>query len=642
MTEKTVLVVGSGLSDVYVNLDPRLNPFEFDEAGTPWLDLQFDERDYPYFQQTPVLGGAAVTLEALQQLGCTATLASGELAWRDGRVQKQRDAKLPTRFILCRNQRVAYLSPRERRVSVWRAPSVPVDWVLVDRSAELDKALVAQIQRFLGLANHTQLAVHLRPSAGPLAYQLAQMAQLVFVEDAVTAKKLPRQVAKLQIRPDRLCYFAADSEASTPPVTAEIATASPQGPAATETATPQCVHLDWQLDKAGFVTHLTTYSVAAATFLASRLQEEPVETALLKARLNAERTRLDGSLSQSELTQAITEIEEEKVNVREIAACMVAPGKGILAADESGGSTAKHFAEFDIPDDVQHRRDYRNLLLSLPDLPDYINAVILFDETTRQLADNGQNFVDFLTGKGIIPGVKVDQGLENFPNSSEQFTKGLEGLPERMRAYFQQGLRFAKWRSLFVIDPDQQTPSDWAITKVCADLAEYARICQAAGIVPIVEPEVLHDGNHTIETAAATQRRVLKELFRQLERANVDLPGVILKCSMVLAGGAAEHQSTPEEVGAATGEVLRECVPAEVAGVVFLSGGQGVERATENLRAVEACGPYPWPVTFSFARALQWPALETWRGDNANIAAAQEVYRQRLVANCQALKTAEK
>ena len=607
MTGKTVLVVGSGLSDVYVNLDPRLNPFEFDEAGTPWLDLQFDERDYPYFQQTPVLGGAAVTLEALQQLGCTATLASGELAWRDGRVQKQRDAKLPTRFILCRNQRVAYLSPRERRVSVWRAPSVPVDWVLVDRSAELDEALVAQIQRFLGLANHTQLAVHLRPSAGPLAYQLAQMAQLVFVD-----------------------------------VMAEIATASSQGPVATETATPQCVHLDWQLDKAGFVTHLTTYSVAAATFLASRLQAEPVATALLKARLNAERTRLDGSLSQSELTQAITEIEEEKVNVREIAACMVAPGKGILAADESGGSTAKHFAEFDIPDDVQHRRDYRNLLLSLPDLPDYINAVILFDETTRQLADNGQNFVDFLTSKGIIPGVKVDQGLENFPNSSEQFTKGLEGLPERMRAYFQQGLRFAKWRSLFVIDSEQQTPSDWAITKVCADLAEYARICQAAGIVPIVEPEVLHDGSHTIETAAATQRRVLKELFRQLERAGVDLPGVILKCSMVLAGSTAEHQSTPEEVGAATGEVLRECVPAEVAGVVFLSGGQGVERATENLRAVEACGPYPWPVTFSFARALQWPALETWRGDNANTAAAQEVYRQRLVANCQALKTAEK
>lgn len=620
MTGKTVLVVGSGLSDVYVNLDPRLNPFEFDEVGTPWLDLQFDERDYPYFQQTPVLGGAAVTLEALQQLGCSATLASGELAWRDGRVQKQRDAKLPTRFILCRNQRVAYLSPRERRVSAWRAPSVPVDWVLVDRSAELDEALVVQIQRFLGLANHTQLAVHLRPSAGPLAYQLAQMAQLVFVEDAATTKKLPQQVAKLQIRPDRLCYFAADSEAST----------------------AQCVHLDWQLDKAGFVTHLTTYSVAAATFLASRLQEESVEVALLKARLNAERTRLDGSLSQSELTQAITEIEEEKVNVREIAACMVAPGKGILAADESGGSTAKHFAEFDIPDDVQHRRDYRNLLLSLPDLPDYINAVILFDETTRQLADNGQNFVDFLTSKGIIPGVKVDQGLENFPNSSEQFTKGLEGLPERMRAYFQQGLRFAKWRSLFVIDPEQQTPSDWAIEKVCADLAEYARICQAAGIVPIVEPEVLHDGSHTIETAAATQRRALKELFRQLERAGVDLPGVILKCSMVLAGSTAEHQSTPEEVGAATGEVLRECVPAEVAGVVFLSGGQGVERATENLRAVEACGPYPWPVTFSFARALQWPALETWRGDNANIAAAQEVYRQRLVANCQALKTAEK
>ena len=606
MSKPSVLVVGNGISDVYINLDARANQFEFDEQGAPWLDIGFAENAYTYFQQTPVLGGAATTLDVLQALGIDARFAGEEIKLDGGCIRRRPEAQLSTRFILCRNRQVAYVVPRERKVATWQAPQEQIDWLLVDRSVELSEALVAQIERYLDLSSQTRLAVHVGHCARPLTYQLAQRADLVFIEQEAARQKLPAEVQICQIAPETIRFGAAQ--------------------------------VYWHPEKAGFLTHLTTYSVLAATFLAAYLQGDAPELALNKAKLNAEQTRLDGALSATELQQALDEQAADRVNLREIAACMVAPGKGILAADESGGSIDRHFADFDIPDDEQHRRDYRNLLLSLPDLNQYVNAVILFDETTHQLADNGQNFVEFLTGRGIIPGVKVDQGLENLPNSTEQFTRGLDGLPERMRAYYQQGLRFAKWRSLFVIDQEQGTPSDVAIERVCADLAQYARICQEAGIVPIVEPEVLHKGRHSLAEAATAQRRVLNGLFQQLAQAEVDLAGCILKCSMVLAGSEAEQQSTPEEVGVATSEVLRECVPAELAGVVFLSGGQSVERATQNLRAVLACGPFPWPVTFSFARALQWPALETWRGNNANVAAAQAAYRDRLIANCQALQ----
>lgn len=605
MQKQRILVVGSGMNDVYVNLDPRLNQFEADAAGVPWLDVGFDERTYTYFQETPVLGGAAVTLEVLAQQGLTAMLASGELALDEGRIRRRSGAQLSTRLVLCHEQKVAYLVPRERPNTVWRTPSEAVDWLFVDRSATLSEALVAQITRFLDLSQRTRLAVYLRAKAEPLAYQLARRADLVFVETVDVPKKLTPQATVCQILPEQICL---------------------QG---------ECVH--WDPSKAGFLTHLTTYSVIAATVLAGIVQEQPDREILLKAKANVETVHLDGVLSHEELAQEVAARKEEQVNLREIAACMVAPGKGILAADESGGSTEKHFAQFDIEDDEQHRRDYRNLLLSLPNLPKYVNAVILFDETTRQLADNGQNFVDYLTSKGIVPGVKVDQGLANFPNSEEQYTKGLEGLPERMRAYFKQGLRFAKWRSLFTVHPERGIPSDEAIQKVCADLATYAQICQEAGIVPIVEPEVLHEGAHSLEEAAEAQKRVLNALFVQLKAQNVDLAACVLKCSMVLAGSESEA-TPPEMVGQTTAAVLKECVPKEVAGVVFLSGGQSVEQATDNLRAVEQNGPFPWPVTFSFARALQWPALEIWRGDNQNNAAAQAAYEKRLIANCQALR----
>ena len=246
-------------------------------------------------------------------------------------------------------------------------------------------------------------------------------------------------------------------------------------------------------------------------------------------------------------------------------------------------------------------------------------------------------FSRFSTVSKVIPGIKVDQGLVNFENSDEKYTQGLDNLPARLKEYYDMGARFAKWRAAFEMNQDLK-PSDMAIKKNAEILSHYASYCQAAGIVPIVEPELVYDGYYTIEQNIEYTGKILDKLFEKLANKQINLAGCILKVNMVLAGKQQAVQSTPEEVGRATAQVLREHVPSELAGVVFLSGGQSVTQATENLQAITNHGPYPWAVTFSYARALQDPALQAWRGDNANADAARKAFHERLVANTNALR----
>lgn len=344
-----------------------------------------------------------------------------------------------------------------------------------------------------------------------------------------------------------------------------------------------------------------------------------------------------GSTHPVETTQATkdTSTSDQTTELRQTAKRLMSGERGILAADESGGSIHKKFEAMKITDDEQHRRDYRNIFFTTPELEKYVNGVILFDETARQKADDGTDFVTFLTKRGVIPGIKVDQGLEYFDGSNDTWTKGLVGLPERLHEYYNMGLRFAKWRAAFEIRDD--APSELAVARNAEILADYAAACQAAGLVPIVEPEVIYDGEYNIKTCAEVTGRILDKLFAELTEKKVDLASCILKVNMILAGKKSGQQSRPEEVGKFTALVLRAHVSADLAGVVFLSGGQNMEQATENLQAVTNEGPYPWPVSFSFARALQDAALNVWRGDNENTDAAREAFRQRLIANCDAL-----
>ncbi|MBU1125979.1 MAG: class I fructose-bisphosphate aldolase [Patescibacteria group bacterium] len=321
-----------------------------------------------------------------------------------------------------------------------------------------------------------------------------------------------------------------------------------------------------------------------------------------------------------------------KKQLYEVAEQLMTPGKGILAADESIETATKRLKAFDIESNEDSRRAYRDLFLSTEGIENYLNGVILFDETIKQDNSAGIPFAQLLTQKGILPGIKVDGGKEIDPNSpKETLTVGLVGLAERLSEYKHMGAKFTKWRAVIKIEGDT-LPSKSNIRMEAKRLAQFALVSQQIGLVPIVEPEVLHDGNHTLERAAEVEQLTLQAVFEELESVGVDLKALILKPSMVLPGKDAVS-STPEEVAKSTAEVLLATVPKKLAGVVFLSGGQEPEEATKNLGAIVKAEKFPWPISFSFARALQTPALTVWRGKEENIEKARDVFTQRLKQN---------
>ncbi len=310
-------------------------------------------------------------------------------------------------------------------------------------------------------------------------------------------------------------------------------------------------------------------------------------------------------------------------------------GKGILAADESNETADKRLEAVSAPGGEKNRQKYRDLFLSAPGAEKYLSGVILFDETIRQNALDGEPFVQKLTRLGIVPGIKVDRGAKDFPGfPGEKITEGLDGLGARLKEYFDMGARFAKWRAVITIG--EGTPTDADIDANADALARYAGLCQEAGIVPMVEPEVLLDGDHRMAQAEEVTTKTVAKLFEKLTEYRVWLPGVILKTSMVLPGNKSGEQKSAAEIAEATVRYLRAAVPSSVGGVVFLSGGQSPEEATENLDAIAKLEPLPWPVTFSYARALQGPALETWRGKDENTAAARDVFLKWLEESVQA------
>lgn len=325
------------------------------------------------------------------------------------------------------------------------------------------------------------------------------------------------------------------------------------------------------------------------------------------------------------------EIEKLKSTISK----MMADAKGILAADESNSTCDKRFEALGIPTTEEERRRWRELLLCAPGMEQYVNGVILYDETIRQSDSSGKLFTEVLKEKGVLVGIKVDEGLSDYTDHpGEIITMGLNGLPARMQEYKSLGATFAKWRAAYQIS--DRTPSDDAIRENSEILARYAVICQEHDIVPMVEPEVLLDGAHDIEKAKEVTTKVLKGLFKALEKHHVHLSGLILKTSMVLSGKEAENRADAKAVVEYTVNVLKECVPAEVGGVVFLSGGQSPDEATANFDAIAKHEPLPWPLAFSFSRAIQNDALATWAGKVSNIDLAREAYMERLKQNSQA------
>ncbi len=306
------------------------------------------------------------------------------------------------------------------------------------------------------------------------------------------------------------------------------------------------------------------------------------------------------------------------------AAALVADGKGILAADESTPTCTKRFQALGIGSSEASRRDYREMLFTTPGLGDFVSGAILYDETIRQSAADGTPIPALLEKQGIVPGIKVDTGAKPLAGSPEEkVTEGLDGLRDRVAAYFDLGARFAKWRAVITIGAG--IPSPACIEVNAHALARYARLCQEGGLVPIVEPEVLMDGDHDIERCEAVTNATLHAVFHALFQQGVALEGMVLKPNMVIAGKACAAQADVEEVAMRTLRCLRRTVPAAVPGVAFLSGGQSDEAATEHLNAMNAlAGPHPWKLSFSYGRALQDLAMKRWKGAADNVRAAQQ------------------
>lgn len=602
---QSILIVGNVTKDVYLRLDDRSNRFESDQDGIDWLDLRFDGSNHNYYSRISIYGGASISLEVFSRFGLNANIVGTPATFLDGQFIAK-DVHTTYRYILCKDNETCRLNPSEAVNTVWEAPENSPDWIYVDSSAVISPKLVTSICDYLNLSRSTRLAVFISKKTNQSASHIRELTDRAdfIISNTSLIKKRKQHVL---ITDNHIEYYGR--------------------------------RVPWSLNnKKDLMTRFTSHLTIAASILGALIIGKTPEEALLLARANAQNSKLSSTSNLETLEKKIMDdyYRVEKLEIESTANQLMTPGKGILAADESGGSIHKKFEAMNIPDDEQHRRDYRNIFFTTPELEKYVSGVILFDETARQHADDGKTFVEYLKNRGIIPGIKVDQGLVDFEESGEKITQGLDGLPERLKEYYAMGARFAKWRAAFEVS--EKTPSAKAVTANCEVLADYAAACQAANIVPIVEPELVYDGDYSIDVSADYTGKILDCLFNKLAEKNINLSGCILKVNMVLAGKRYAAQSTPAEVGRATAEVLRNHVPRELAGVVFLSGGQSVTQATENLQAVTNNGPFPWPVTFSFARALQDPALQAWQGDNANADAARCAFHERLIANTNALK----
>ena len=323
-------------------------------------------------------------------------------------------------------------------------------------------------------------------------------------------------------------------------------------------------------------------------------------------------------------------------DLHETAKELVADNRGILAADESSGTIEKRFDSIGLESTEENRRAYRDLLFTTPELEQSVSGVILFDETIRQSSADGTPFPELLARKGIIPGIKVDTGAKALAGApGEKITEGLDGLRERLEEYRSLGARFAKWRAVITIGDG--IPTSYCIHTNAHAHGRYAALCQEQGLVPIVEPEVLMDADNDIETCYRVTSRTLHAVFHELYHQRVDLRGMLLKPNMVISGKGSATQASAAEVAEWTIRCFREHVPAAVPGIVFLSGGQGDEQASENLNAINQLGPQPWALSFSYGRALQAPALRAWGGDAANVEAGQSFLALRARCNSAAV-----
>lgn len=609
-----ILIIGNVLKDVYLKLDNRQNDFEEDSAGISWLDLAFNGTSHKFFQRTSVYGGAAVSLAVLSRLGLDTKILNSKTEYKNGEISWQEDV-VDYRYILCHEGEITYFVPNSRQATNWGTPSGTPEWILVDRSTLVSPNLVTELKNFLKLSPNTKLAVHAEKKMTPAGQRLAEMADVLFIEDEPPVHRAEKIVDKVDLgKPNTqmVCHI-----------------------------TPKKIVLgdaeeSWELSRTDMLTHLTVYSTIVATVLGVIAVGGSATDAVLWARLNAENTTLESSLSARKLQELATAEVEKRANLKLITRSLMASKRGILAADESENTLTKRLVKFGISATAASRQTYRDMLLTAPELGNYLSGVILTPETANAKTQQGQNYLEYLTGRGLIVGVKADKGQAKFGNTEETYTTGQEDLHKRLKSYYAMGARFAKWHAKFVIGEDM--PSFAAVEKNAELLAGFAKECQLVGLVPMIESDVSGDGDHTIEKDIEVTDRVLTTVFEKLAERRVNLESCILKTNMVTSGREAIAPSTAQDVGMATAAIIKHAVPEYVGGVLFLSGGQSAKNAMANLATIAKNGPFAWPISFAFGRALQDSLMQAWQGKTEKYKDAQATLKLRLQDCVEALQ----
>lgn len=608
-----ILIIGNVLKDVYIKLDDRKNDFETDSNGIDWLNLGFNGAAHNFFQRTSVYGGAAVSLSVLQRLGLSSEILGSRTEIQDGEITWL-DQPDNYRYIFCHKDEITYFVPTNRKVTNWVAPGDNPDWILIDRSTTASPRLVDELKNFLKFSPTTKLAVHAEKYLTPSGQDLRDMADIVFLEeeppihheDPIVDKiepTSPSQQLVCHISPRKIVFSNAEES--------------------------------WSLNKTDMMTHLTVYSTIVATILGVISVGGSPADAVLWARINAEQATIAGSLSAKKLRELSEKEKQKRENLRYTTRLLVSPKKGFLAIDQSDAKITEQLVRNGIKGNDANRNFYREIILTTPDLEKYVSAVIISESSANQKIQH-QHLPEYITSRGIIPGIKADRGLAEIKETGEPYTTGITDLFDRMRIAFSKGYRFAKWRAEFHLAKDE--PSFIALERNADLLASFAKECQLAGIVPVIESDLIRDGEYTIEQSAATTDHILCSIFEKLEQRNVDLSSCIIKTNMITASKTSDKQPTSQQVGMATAAILRHAIPRFTGGVLLLSGGQESKTATQNLTAICQSGPFPWPLTFAFGRALSEPVLKTWKGDKNNLRSAQAALKRHLEANTDALR----
>ena len=626
----TILSIGNATKDNF--LDIQNQKIYKDELNDFHYDLTFDDSTLNYQKRAGVYGGTILSEKIFTAAHFKAFSSANPNGTSHFKYDEIND-DLIDRFIVSHKGKSFILTSNPRSTK-WVSPAFPPDLIYI-ADANFSQNYLADFKKYLRENPKIELVFNIADLSPELAHEFFIRANLVFVDfrkqnlsDLIDYSSYENAIDSL-IRTGVRGVVIFDGS--------KIVAGNKEKIASIETNFELNSFYQNNIFQAAFV---------AENFSNSSKLEENLQVAVIIANKSDFNDILKPFYAHQILNHKNYELPVDALNnapdietrLHKTAVKLVMRPKGIFAADESGGNIHKKFETIGLEDTFENRRAYREMFFKTPDIENYLSGIILFEETTEQNTSEGINFVEYLKNRGILVGVKLDGGLQPLTGfEGETISLGLDSLIEKLQKYSKSGIDFAKWRVAFKIDEEKGTPSEAAIASNLRVLAQYAKACQNYGIVPIVEPEVVYSGKHTIKQCREVTEKILKKLFEELKMFKVDLKGTILKTNMVLAGSENEIQSSSREVARETVSVFKKIVPKELAGIVFLSGGQTATQATDNLQEITNLGPFDWGLTYSFARALQLPALQAWAGKPENVQQAQLLFLERVAANSHAL-----